>query len=158
MNEWYTFTSWKFARLCVPFTLTETPWITVGTFRCLAVQKLGHQNRGQIFSRYGRKFDRRKVKTIIVSLYSKLDRRGMYTVPSKFLYGKACLHNCVATQLEDVILDSFSSPEPPLGLICRLWTQRKIRSFYWLKAIECAHQIKNTMFCAQHYTSCPPEL
>ena len=52
----------------------------------------------------------------------------MNTVPSKFLHGRAWLNGCVATQLEDVILNSFSSPEP-LGLICRLWTQRKIRSF-----------------------------
>ena len=87
------------------------------------------------------------MKTIIVSLYRKLDRPGMNSVPSKFWYGKAWLHGCVATQLEDVILDSFSSPEP-LDLICRLWTQRKIRSFSLAKQLNALTKLK--VQCSGH--------
>lgn len=40
--------------------------ITVRKFERLAVQKLERLNRGQILSRYGRKFNRRNVNTITV--------------------------------------------------------------------------------------------
>ena len=44
----------------------------------------------------------------------------------------------------------FSSPEP-LGLICNrpvALDATENTNFYWLKAIECAKQIKNIIYCA----------